>query len=203
LILSTQKPSADVITSHIKANIPARIALKVLSQVHSRVILDRAGAEKLLGKGDMLFVGSDGNYMRRIQGAFVSTEETERLVSFWKKLAKKQGYSKENDEMEQNFEKERKKPVEKSVGGEAGGDLDDLFEEVKDTVATAGKASTSFIQSRFSIGYQRANRIMMQLEEQGVVGPSRGSKPREVLLSGVDEIESEKHSNQDNEEDFY
>ncbi|MFW5884640.1 MAG: DNA translocase FtsK 4TM domain-containing protein [Patescibacteria group bacterium] len=190
LILSTQKPSADVITSHIKANIPARIALKVLSQVHSRVILDRAGAEKLLGKGDMLFVGSDGNYMRRIQGAFVSTEETEKLVSFWKKSAKKRGYIKRDNEMEKNFEKERKKPVEKSGGVEGGEDLDDLFDEVKETVISTGKASTSFIQSKFSIGYQRANRIMMQLEENGVVGPARGSKPREILLGGVDETSS-------------
>ncbi|MFO7807162.1 MAG: DNA translocase FtsK 4TM domain-containing protein [Candidatus Moraniibacteriota bacterium] len=185
LIVSTQKPSVDVITGQIKANITARIALKVSSQVDSRIILDRTGAEKLLGRGDMLFSSNEVNTMRRIQGAFVSDEETSKVVNFWKKQVEKD----EDDELKESFKEELKKPgSNQSYSGSSGEseDLDEKFEDAKNLIVSTGKASTSLIQSRFAMGYQRANRIMMQLEDNGVVGPAKGSKPREILIGKQD-----------------
>jgi S-DNA-T family DNA segregation ATPase FtsK/SpoIIIE len=194
LIISTQKPSVDVITGQIKANVPARIALKVSSQVDSRIILDRAGAEKLLGRGDMLFSSNEVNNMRRIQGAFVSDEETNKVVKFWKRQDKD---NEEEDELKESFKEELEKSGSGNTSGstEGGGDLDEKFEEAKQLIITANKASTSLLQSRLSIGYQRANRIMMQLEDQGVVGPSKGAKPRDILIGKQDSDFSQENEN--------
>ncbi len=171
LVLATQRPSVDVITGLIKANIPGRIAFAVASQTDSRTILDMSGAEKLLGRGDMLFTSAELSKPKRIQGAFVSTEEIEDIVKF---LRRKGGpdYNMAVTEITKTG----------TVFDEAGDDHDALFEEAIDVVLQAGKASTSYLQRRLRVGYARAARIMDELEEAGVIGPGSGAKPREILI---------------------
>ena len=176
LVLAAQRPSANIITGLIKANIPCRIAFNVAGQVDSRVIIDQSGAEKLLGKGDMLFVPPDKPTPTRLQGAMVTDKEINNVVGF----LKGQGMPPEYKEEILNMQAESAK-AEKSVA--AGGDSTDaLYDEAIETVVSAGKASASLLQRRLSIGYARAARILDELEQNGVVGPPKGSKPREVLI---------------------
>ena len=178
LVIATQRPSVDVITGIIKANIPSRIAFAVSSQVDSRTILDGAGAEKLLGKGDMLFYPSGDPKPTRIQGAFVSDGEVEKIVGFIKANGTAT-YSEEILESIENNNKSDKELAEESDGD----DTDPLLMEAMDTVVETGQASTSFIQRRFKVGYARAGRIIDQLEERGVISGYQGSKPRQVLMT--------------------
>jgi S-DNA-T family DNA segregation ATPase FtsK/SpoIIIE len=142
----------------------------------------------------MLFSSNEVNNMRRIQGAFVSDEETNKVVKFWKRQDKD---NEEEDELKESFKEELEKSGSGNTSGstEGGGDLDEKFEEAKQLIITANKASTSLLQSRLSIGYQRANRIMMQLEDQGVVGPSKGAKPRDILIGKQDSDFSQENEN--------
>ena len=179
MILSTQRPSVNVITGIIKANIPTRIAFAVASQVDSRVVLDTQGAEKLLGKGDMLYLTSDKPKPVRIQGAFVEDSEINELVSFLKKQGVVPQYTEEVVSMQ--------KPGTVNVDG-VSSDMDDLFKEAVRIVCQYERASASLLQRRLSVGYARAARIVDQLESSGVIGPADGSKPREVLIQNVEEF---------------
>ena len=178
LVIATQRPSVDVITGIIKANIPSRIAFSVSSQVDSRTILDSAGAEKLLGKGDMLFYPSGAPKPVRIQGAFISDKEVENIVKF----LKKDGETTYDSDIIESIEKSGE--PEKAVAEEdEDDDTDPFLEEAIDLVVETGQASTSFIQRRFKVGYARAGRIIDQMEQRGIISGYQGSKPREVLMS--------------------
>ena len=180
LIIATQRPSVDVITGIIKANIPSRIAFAVSSQVDSRTILDQVGAEKLLGKGDMLFYPSGAPKPTRVQGAYVSDEEVEKIVSF----VKSNGEATYSEDILQSIENSNK--TDKELAAEAEGtddDTDPFLMEAIDVVVETGQASTSFIQRRFKVGYARAGRIIDQMEERGIISGYQGSKPRQVLMS--------------------
>jgi len=168
LIVATQRPSVDVITGLIKANFPSRISFAVASQVDSRTILDTVGAEKLIGNGDMLYSPVQAPRPFRVQGSFVSPQEVKRVVGFLRNQ-QKPVYKEIIKEVEEEEEKKR-------------GERDELYSEAKDLVIRRGKASTSFLQRRLSIGYNRAARIMEELEKEGIVGPQKGSKPRDVLI---------------------
>ena len=172
LILATQRPSVNVITGLIKANIPSRIAFMVSSQVDSRTIIDMAGAEKLVGNGDMLFKPQDLNKPKRIQGPFVSDEEVEKVIAY----VKRQGGEAHYDEALTNH-------LEKGTAGGFDDDEDELIMDAIETVVDAGQASVSMLQRRFRIGYNRAARIIDALEARGIIGPADGSRPRQVLLS--------------------
>lgn len=177
LILSTQRPSVNVITGLIKANIPTRLALQVASQIDSRTILDMPGAEKLLGAGDMLFMSGEMSKPIRIQSAFISETEVKKVVNW---LA--DNYESQVSDLKLEDQTGVASILESLEGGSNNEDLDDLFDEAKAAVMSAGKGSTSYIQRKLGVGYARAARLMDQLEEQGIVGPENGSKPREVLV---------------------
>lgn len=176
LVLSTQRPSVNVITGLIKANVPSRVALQVASQIDSRTILDQIGAEKLLGAGDMLFLSGELAKPIRLQSAYISEEELHSVVDYLK--SQSSGHDLDSIDLD----------GVSGTGGEAtfgsmgGDDDDDLFEEAKQAVVEAGKASTSYLQRKLRIGYSRAARLMDILEERGVIGPQDGSKPREILI---------------------
>ena len=179
LVIATQRPSVDVITGIIKANIPSRISFAVSSQVDSRTILDMAGAEKLLGKGDMLFYPSGASKPTRVQGAFVSDQEVEKIVDF----IKANGEVTYNEDIIEQIENANKTDKELSQEQSEDDDgADPLLMEAIDTVVDTRQASTSFIQRRFKVGYARAGRIIDQMEERGVISGYQGSKPREVLM---------------------
>ncbi len=176
LILSTQRPSVNVITGLIKANIPARIALQVASQFDSRTILDTAGAEKLLGAGDMLYMSGEMSKPVRLQSPFISESEVKKVVEYLIK-----NYEDElPTEIDMTAENDKNNIFESMV--DSDGDEDALYEEARETVIRDGKASTSYLQRKLRIGYARAARIIDILEEHGVIGPGDGSKPREVLM---------------------
>ena len=179
MVLATQRPSVDVITGLIKANIPCRIAFAVASQVDSRVILDSQGAEKLLGRGDMLYLPPEQAKPIRIQGAFVSDKEVSALVSFLKNQGVAPQYTEEVTTMA--------KPGTVTISG-VGGEVDPLFANAVREVCRYERASASLLQRRLSIGYARAARIIDQLEAAGVVGPGEGSKQREVLIQNPEEF---------------
>ena len=187
LVIATQRPSADVITGLMKANIPSRIAFAVASSLESRIILDNAGAEKLVGKGDMLYAPLGEGKPRRVQGCFISADEIERVVSFVKENGEA-SYDKDViDKIEQNVaEKERSGG---SKGNSAPADetpadgADEMLDAAIDVVLETGQASVSMLQRRLKLGYSRAARIVDQMEERGVVGPFEGSKPRQLLIS--------------------
>ncbi len=174
LVLSTQRPSVDVITGLIKANIGSRIALQVASQVDSKTILDSAGAEKLLGGGDMLFITNDLSKPKRIQCAYISTDEITSVVDFIKKENVGIGGG--------DLETKVQETLEKKNGGGNGGDEDEMYEEAVEVVKEAQKASASLLQRRLGVGYARAARLLDIMEENGVVGPGEGAKPREVFV---------------------
>ena len=173
LIVATQRPSVDVITGVIKANIPSRIAFAVSSQTDSRTILDMAGAEKLLGKGDMLFYPLGANKPLRIQGAFISEEESEKVVEYVKSQVEEVVY--ENDIVEK---------VSKEIIKES--DDDEFLQEAINFVVESKQASSSMLQRKFKIGFNRAARLVDIMEERGIVGKSEGSKPRKVLITKED-----------------
>jgi len=184
LVLATQRPSVEVITGLIKANITSRVAFQVASQIDSRTILDGSGAEKLLGNGDMLFLSGDASKPRRIQGSFASDKEVKRVADFLSSQAKA------------DFSQEITQAKSESSSLYRSGDSevdDDLYEEAKKTVVEAGKASASLLQRRLRVGYARAARLLDILENKGIIGPGDGAKPREVYLSretGADHFEN-------------
>ena len=178
LVVSTQRPSVDVITGLIKANIPCRIAFAVSSQVDSRVILDIGGAEKLLGRGDMLYIPPDQAKPTRIQGAYVSEPEIQKLINFLKKSGVAPVYTEEVTQM----------PSVSLQSGKEGEEKDEFFSDAVRTVCQYDRASASLLQRRLKIGYARAARILDQLERVGIVGPADASKPREVLVKNAEEF---------------
>lgn len=189
LVLATQRPSVDVITGLIKANVPARIAFNVSSMVDSRVIIDMPGAEKLLGRGDMLYVPPDQAKPTRIQGTFVSEHEVAKVVDFFKKQQVVAQYSEEVTSQPAT--------AVKRMGVAVGGDGHDaLFEDALRLICQHDKASASLLQRRLSVGYARAARILDQLEEAGIIGPGEGSKPRDVLVKNADEYLAEQSQQQ-------
>ena len=179
LVLATQRPSVDVITGIIKANIPSRISFAVSSQIDSRTILDMSGAEKLLGKGDMLFYPVGSAKPQRVQGAFVSDEEVERLLDFIR------GQGQQMEENQEIIEYTENAAMEADDGKKdaAKEKTDELLGDAIELVMSSGQASTSSIQRRFRIGYTRAARLIDTMEEMKIIGPSLGSKPREILVS--------------------
>ncbi|EHI70204.1 FtsK/SpoIIIE family protein [Streptococcus ictaluri 707-05] len=178
MILATQRPSVDVISGLIKANVPSRIAFAVSSGTDSRTILDENGAEKLLGRGDMLFKPIDENHPVRLQGSFISDDDVERIVSFIKDQAEA--------EYDDNFDPgEVSESDNGSFGSSGAAEGDPLFEEAKALVLETQKASASMIQRRLSVGFNRATRLMDELEEAGVIGPAEGTKPRKVLQTNA------------------
>lgn len=177
MLLSTQRPSVDILTGLIKANIPSRIAFAVASQVDSRVILDMQGAEKLLGRGDMLFLPPEEAKPKRIQGAYVGDSDIQKLIEFLKKTGVAPQYTEEVTTM----------PTRPSGPG-PGEERDELFGDAVRVVCDHDRASASLLQRRLSVGYARAARILDQLEAAGVVGPAEGSKPREVLIRNAEEF---------------
>jgi len=182
LVVSTQRPSVDVITGLIKANIPCRIAFNVSSMIDSRVIIDMPGAEKLLGRGDMLYVPPDQSKPSRIQGTFVSEQEVTKVVDFFRSKSAPVNYTEEVINQPVGMLKKGVFP------GETVGGRDHLFEDATRLVCQYNKASSSLLQRRLSIGYARAARIMDQLEEAGIIGPEEGSKPRDVLIKNPDDF---------------
>ena len=179
LVIATQRPSVDVITGLIKANVPSRIAFAVSSQVDSRTILDSIGAEKLLGKGDMLFFPAGAPKPSRVQGAFVSDDEVEKIVDF----IKSNGTATYSEDILESIENSNKTDKEIAQEQAEDDDTDPFLMDAIQTVVETGQASTSFIQRRFKVGYARAGRIIDQMEERGVISGYQGSKPREVLMT--------------------
>jgi S-DNA-T family DNA segregation ATPase FtsK/SpoIIIE len=179
LVIATQRPSVDVITGLIKANVPSRIAFAVSSQIDSRTILDMSGAEKLLGKGDMLFYPIGSSKPQRVQGAFVSDEEVENIVGF----IKSNGAVTYNEDIIEQIENSGKSDREKDEEMDSDDDSDPFLNEAIECVIDVGQASTSFIQRRFKVGYARAGRIIDQMEKRGIISGYAGSKPREVLIT--------------------
>lgn len=174
LVIATQRPSVDVITGLIKANVPSRIAFSVSSQIDSRTILDMGGAEKLLGKGDMLFLPMGASKPKRLQGAFVSDKEIERIVEF----VKADSSAHYNEDIIEHIENGTE---EHQVSDDT--DADDLLPQAIEIVVEIGQASASLLQRKLKVGYSRAGRLIDQLEERGIIGPHEGSKPRKVLMS--------------------
>ena len=182
LLLATQRPSVNVVTGLIKANIPSRLALQVASQVDSKTILDQVGAETLLGQGDMLFLGGELSKPIRLQSAFVTEDEVKKVVEHLKKQAEELGFS---DTIRLGDEGEENDSDVIFSSGTIDTDVDDdLYEEAVKAVVEAKKASTSYLQRKLSVGYGRAAKLIDLMEQKGVVGPANGSKPREILLGG-------------------
>ena len=199
LVVATQRPSVDVITGIIKANIPSRLSLFVSSQVDSRTILDTVGAEKLLGNGDMLFNPVGMSKPVRIQGAFLSDEEIENVVSFIKEQEEVEYDSEVMDEIARNAVADNKKKSAQASAGDEVGDADGMVAAAIDVVVECQAASTTLLQRKLRLGYARAARIMDELEQRGVVGPSEGSKPRKVLMTQLQlaEIKASRDIGQD------
>jgi len=193
LILSTQRPSVNVITGLIKANIPSRIALQVASQIDSRTILDMAGAEKLLGAGDMLYLSGEMSQPQRIQSAYISENETKSVVKYLVDSYESEVPS----EINITGENQKNSIFEATMDDEKMEADDDLYEDARQTVLEAGKASTSYLQRKLGVGYARAARLIDMLEERGVIGPGSGAKPREIL--GASDSSSTSSESENNE----
>ena len=186
LILATQRPEVSVLTGLIKANVNARVALRVANQLNSRIIIDTNGAESLLGNGDMLFVGSDTSQPRRLQGPFVATHEIEAVVKFIKTQAEEIGLEAETDQLADSFDKPAGTTPGMGMGlnGSSGSDVDDeRYEEAKALVIDLQKASASLLQRRMGLGYARAARMLDILESNSIIGPGDGAKPRQVFVA--------------------
>ena len=183
LIVATQRPSVDVITGLIKANIPSRIAFAVSSQIDSRTILDSGGAEKLLGNGDMLFLPVGASKPVRVQGTFVTDEEISAVLNFIKSTSSAQYDEEMIAEMERRAVAEKGGKGSSSDSDDDSGSRDPMFEQAVECVIEAGQASTSLLQRRCKLGYARAARIMDQMEQEKIIGPYEGAKPRAVLLT--------------------
>ena len=187
LVVATQRPSADVITGIMKANIPSRIAFAVASQIESRIILDTTGAEKLIGKGDMLYAPLGEGKPTRVQGCFISNEEIEAVIARIKETSTAE-YS---EEILEHIEQQAEQVGNNKGGGSSGtndlgDDEDELIEEAIEVIMDCRQASTSMLQRRLKLGYSRAARIIDQIEDRGIIGPSEGSKPRQILISRED-----------------
>ncbi|MEK7576900.1 MAG: DNA translocase FtsK 4TM domain-containing protein [Patescibacteria group bacterium] len=182
LVVSTQRPSVEVITGLIKANITSRIAFQVASQIDSRTILDGAGADKLLGNGDMLFLAGDAGKPRRVQGAFVSENEVKKVTDFIREQEAEPAYNEEVLKTKGNH-------IASSGMDDEDAD-DELYDAAYEAVLTAGKASTSYLQRRLKVGYSRAARLIDMLEERGVIGPGEGAKARDILIEREDQNSS-------------
>ena len=186
LVVATQRPSADVITGIMKANIPSRIAFAVASQIESRIILDTTGAEKLIGKGDMLYAPLGEGKPTRVQGCFISNEEIEAVIARIKETSTAE-YSEEIlEHIEQQAEQVGNNKGGGSSTNDPGDDEDELIEEAIEVIMDCRQASTSMLQRRLKLGYSRAARIIDQIEDRGIIGPSEGSKPRQILISRED-----------------
>jgi S-DNA-T family DNA segregation ATPase FtsK/SpoIIIE len=172
LVVATQRPSVDVLTGVIKANLPARIAFKVSSKIDSRVILDGNGAERLLGRGDMLFLAPGTSRLKRVHGAFVSIQETKRLTD----ALRKQGKPRYDEAI-------TKEQVDTAARDDSGDETDPLYDEAARLVVREKMASISFLQRRMGVGFSRAGKLIDLMSRDGLLGPPRGSKPREVLVS--------------------
>lgn len=192
LVIATQRPSVDVITGLIKANVPSRIAFKVSNQIDSRTILDMMGAEKLLGRGDMLFLPVGASKPTRIQGAFITDKEVESIVDFIKG-DRDAVYDEDIIDRIENGEREDKE--------EEGGECDEFLNQAIEIVVDSGQASVSLIQRKLKVGYARAGRIIDQMETRGIIGPHEGSKPRQVLLTRAQFYEMMMHKDEGGEED--
>ena len=179
LIVATQRPSTDVITGVVKANIPSRISFAVSSGIDSRTILDRVGAEKLLGTGEMLFLPQGENTPIRVQGTFISDEEIKNVVDFV--ISQQKARYDETLTMDEE-EMHATTMVDDVQGHGRDAEEEPLYNEIVEFVVTQGKASASLLQRRFRLGYNRAARCIDLLEERGIIGPNNGSKPREVLV---------------------
>lgn len=187
MIIATQRPSSDVITGLMKANIPSRIAFAVASSLESRIILDTSGAEKLVGKGDMLYYPLGQRKPQRVQGCLIEDEEVTAVTQYIKEHFE----SDYNDEVISQVEANAQANEKSGKGGKApGADLteehqerDELYDDAVEVIVNTGMASVSMLQRRLKLGYSRAARLVDQMEEDGIVGPFQGSKPREVLLS--------------------
>ncbi|MCH5150908.1 MAG: DNA translocase FtsK, partial [Spirochaetales bacterium] len=184
LVLATQRPSADVITGVIKSNVPARIAFQVISYQDSRIILDQKGAEKLLGQGDMLYLSPTQPHPVRLQGAFLDKEEVDSVVGHWKSLGEPD-YIDIADIL--GLEDEESGFFGNTGGSDGTSGGDPLYEEAVGIVLQTKKASASYLQRRLSIGYNRAARLIEEMELKGIVGPMQGSKPREVFGSATND----------------
>lgn len=188
LVVSTQRPSVEVLTGLIKANITTRIAFQVATQIDSRTILDGPGANKLLGNGDLLYLSAESSQPMRIQGVFVSEQEVKKVVKFVKSQAKEVNFD-DSEDLSESLDEQLQAEAGIFAGPDTGGSGDEeLYSQAKDIVIQAGKGSTSMLQRRLGIGYSRAARIIDMLEEGGIVGPAEGSKAREVLV-GKEEID--------------
>ena len=177
LVLATQRPSVDVITGTIKSNIPSRISFAVSSQIDSRTILDSSGAEKLLGKGDMLFFPSFYPKPKRLQGCFVSQSEIDKIIEFF-----------DNRDYDTTIDEDIVSEIN-NVNLSNTNDIDPLFMDALKIVVYDDQASISYLQRKLSIGYSRAARIIDSFEERGFIGPSKGSKPRDVIISEEEYLE--------------
>ena len=188
LVVATQRPSADVITGLMKANIPSRIAFAVASSMESRIILDTPGAEKLVGKGDMLYAPLGDSKPTRVQGCFITPEEIERVVAFVKDAAGEAHYDQDVIEkiqqaVDAKSDKGKSAPTDGAADGDDGDDADELLSAAVEVVLETGQASVSMLQRRLKLGYSRAARLVDQMEERGYVGPFEGSKPRQLLIT--------------------
>lgn len=184
LVIATQRPSVDVITGIIKANIPSRIALSVSSSVDSRTILDMSGAEKLIGNGDMLFNPIGANKPTRIQGCFISDEEVEDVADFIKHNAEAEYDEGIMDEINRQAAIAGSAKKNSAAGGDDGEEPgDEMFPNAVEVVLDAKMASTTLLQRKLKLGYARAARLMDELESKGIIGPFEGSKPRQVLIT--------------------
>jgi S-DNA-T family DNA segregation ATPase FtsK/SpoIIIE len=177
LVIATQRPSVDVITGLIKANIPSRIAFSVASQIDARTILDTKGAEDLIGKGDMLFSPIEANKPVRIQGCYVSEQEIDAVCKFWRNQQAPDYVLKPVEVVEDSDRSD-------SAGG--SDEVDALWQDAVRWVVERGQASTSMLQRRFSIGFQRASRLLDEMEQRAIVGPKDGARPREVMINPVE-----------------
>jgi S-DNA-T family DNA segregation ATPase FtsK/SpoIIIE len=195
LVLATQRPSVNIITGLIKANITTRIAFAVASNTDSRTILDTSGAEKLLGRGDMLYTCPDLGKPKRLQGALVRDHEIKKITEYLKK----------EDEPEYLEEVTKKPAFGVSIPGldlGTGSDSDDeLLSDAKEVIVQAGRASASLLQRRLKVGYARAARLLDLMEEQGIIGPADGAKPRDVFIAGASSAAENYNENSDLEED--
>ena len=187
LVIATQRPSADVITGLMKANIPSRIAFAVASSLESRIILDTTGAEKLVGRGDMLYAPLGSGKPIRVQGCFITPEEIDRVVGYVKSTGEAQYSDEVMRKIEESLQEKEKKggggPASSASDGDEGGSEDELLPAAVEVVLETGQASVSMLQRRLKLGYSRAARLVDQMEERGIVGPFEGSKPRQLLIT--------------------
>ena len=185
LVIATQSPRADVITGLMKANIPSRIAFAVKDAINSRIILDATGAEKLVGRGDMLYAPIGSSKPTRVQGCYITPEEIERVVSFVKSTGEAQYSDEVMQKIEENVQEKERKNGSPSSGGEPAEDegTDELLPAAVEVILETGQASVSMLQRRLKLGYSRAARLVDQMEQKGYVGPFEGSKPRQLLIT--------------------